>query len=106
MIGAFPELYPDELLVSGWARYEAWVQYPHRKALLEDLFGAYKQSVDYALPSRLGTFVEGLPPGHSAASVTALITNHTLFPYYSAFLPSQQQQLLRQKMGEREGVNI
>lgn len=106
MIGAFPDLYPDELLVSGWARYENWVQYGHRRALMEDLFGYDKKMVDFVLPSGLGAFTAALPPGHRAANVDDLMTHHTLLPYYGAFQPAEQQQFLRQQMGGYEAVNL
>jgi hypothetical protein len=90
MIGAFPDLYPDEMLTSGWARYEAWVGYRRRAALLEELFGGKKYSLVFDLPAPLGYFAAALPPGHSAASVDLLIRKHTLFPYYTAFMPAEK----------------
>jgi hypothetical protein len=90
MIGAFPDLYPDEMLTSGWARYEAWVGYSQRSALLDELFGYKKYSLTFDLPVPLSHFAAALPPGHSAASVDLLIQKHTLFPYYTAFMPAER----------------
>lgn len=98
MIGAFPPLYPDELLVSAWARYERWVRYPQRRALLEEVFGHAKASVKFDLPSCLGEFTAALPPGHPAACMDDLIAHHTLFPYYAAFLPAERQAAIRAHM--------
>lgn len=106
MIGAFPDLYPDEMLVSGWARYEAWVRYPGRRALLEELFGHGKTRVAFDLPGRLGYFTAALPPGHAAASVERLIFEHTLLPYYAAFLPAERRAAVCQQMGSKHGSNI
>jgi hypothetical protein len=106
MIGAFPDLYPDEMLVSGWARYEAWVCYPGRRALLEELFGDSKVEIAFDLPGRLGAFTAALPPEHSAASVERLIQEHTLLPYYTASLPAQRRMVANQQMGSKAGGNL
>lgn len=106
MIGAFPPLYPDELLVSAWARYERWVRYPHRRALLDELFGHAKMSVKFDLPSRLGEFTASLPPGHPAACVDDLIARHTLLPYYAAFLPAERQRILRAQLVGSGGCHL
>lgn len=106
MIGAFPDLYPDEMLVSGWARYEAWVCYPGRRALLEELFGHGKTQVAFDLPGRLAYFTAALPPGHAAASVERLIFEHTLLPYYAAFLPAARRTAVCQQMASKHGSNI
>lgn len=90
MIGAFPDLYPDEMLISGWGRYEAWVGYTRRPALLEELFGGHKSSLVFDLPAPLGHFAASLPPGHSTGSLDKLIQSHTLLPYYTAFMPVEQ----------------
>jgi hypothetical protein len=106
MIGAFPDLYPDEMLVSAWARYEAWVRYPGRQALLEELFGYGKTDVAFDLPRRLGYFAAALPPGHAAASVEYLISEYTLLPYYAAFLPAERRAAVFDQMGARQGGSI
>lgn len=106
MMGAIPQLYPDELLVSAWARYESWVRYPQRRALVEELFGDGKATVAFDLPGRLGGFTAALPPGHPAASADDLIAHHTLFPYYAAFLPAERQAVVRAHMAGTVGCNL
>ena len=106
MIGAFPDLYPDELLMSGWARYEAWICYAQRRALLEELLGNYKATVAFDLPGRLGYFVASLPPEHPVASIEKLVAEHTLFPFYAAFLPPERRTMICQQMCSDDGVNI
>ncbi len=90
MIGAFPDLYPDEMLTSGWGRYESWVGHTRRPALLEELFGGKRYSLVFDLPAPLSHFAASLPPGHSAGSLDQLIQQHTLLPYYTAFMPVEQ----------------
>lgn len=104
MIGAFPDLYPDELLCSGLARYEAWMAYPLRYHLLDDLFGASKASVCFDLPGRLGYLVAALPPGH-AYTVDWLIDQHTLFPFYAPFLTSARANRVRAEMAGTQPAN-
>lgn len=106
MIGAFPDLYPDEMLVSAWARYEDWVRYPQRRSLLEELFGYNKANVTFDLPDCLNFFCSALPPGHPASSPQRLAIEHTLLPFYSAFLPTERIDRIYQKMCGEEGVNI
>lgn len=106
MIGAFPDLYPDEMLVSGWARYEAWVCYPNRRALLDELFGNATAPVAFDIPGRLGHFVAALPLEHSAASVEKLLAEHTLFPYYAAFLPQAQQEAVSKRLRNEPGGRL
>src|SRR5579862_5571747 len=97
MIGAFPEPYPDELLCSVLARYEAWMAYPKRKYLLEDLFGAPEIGVCFDLPARLGYLVAALPPGHSCTT-DILIDYHTLLPIYAPFLSVSRADHIRCEM--------
>lgn len=106
MIGAFPDLYPDEMLVSGWARYEAWVCYPNRRALLDELFGNKTTPVAFDVPGRLGHFVAALPLEHSAASVEKLLAEHTLLPYYAAFLPQAQQEEVSKRLRDEPGGQL
>lgn len=106
MIGAFPDLYPDEMLESAWARYEDWVRYPQCRSLLEELFGYNKESVTFGLPDCLSFFCSVLPPGHPANSPQRLATEHTLLPFYSAFLPAERTDSIYEKMCGEEGVNI
>lgn len=106
MIGAFPDLYPDEMLVSGLARYEAWVRYPNRRALLDELFGNEKTPVAFDIPGRLGFLVAALPLEHSAGAVEELLAEHTLFPYYAAFLPQAHQKSVSKRLHHEPGGQL
>ncbi len=106
MIGAFPALYPDELLVSGLARYEAWLGHPRRQALLEDLFGASNLGICFDLPARLGHLATALLPGHPSGNVDTLIDAHTVLPFYAAFLSQERVTSVRQAMDSDQPSNI
>lgn len=101
MIGAFPELHPDELLYSGFARYRAMFGF-HAKALRLDLFGTAAVTAVIDLPGHLDAFVERLPPGHPY-STDRLIRDHTMLPYYIPFLPPHRLTLARDIMRGRGG---
>jgi len=85
MIGAFPELLPDELLYSGLARYQVMLGYTPKSLRLES-FGAGTVTAVIDLPGHLDTLVARLPPGHPYPA-TRLIAEHTMLPYYAPFLP-------------------
>jgi hypothetical protein len=106
MISAFPHLYPDEMLSSGWARYEAWVCYPQRYSLLEELLGYSKARASFDLLGGLGHFTASLPPGHPNACVEKLTSHHTLLPFYTAFLPEDRRCFIREQMSDIHSVNI
>ncbi len=105
MIGAFPDLYPDELLCSGLARYEAWMAYPRRYHLLEDLFGAPKGGLCFDLPGRLGYLAAALPPGHSCTA-DRLIDDHTLLPFYTPLLTAERGSHIHREMAGTQATNI
>ncbi|MBN1137926.1 MAG: hypothetical protein JXM73_15155 [Anaerolineae bacterium] len=73
MIGYFPEPYPDELFYSLCARFGARMRYPHKSAVMRELFGTEAAIAVVDLPSRLGFFTEALPPGHPLKTVDRLI---------------------------------
>jgi hypothetical protein len=106
MISAFPHLYPDEMISSGWARYEAWVCYPQRYNLLEELLGHRKALAHFDLLGRLGHFTASLPPGHPNTNMEELISHHTLLPFYTAFLPEERRVFIHEQMGGTHPVNI
>jgi hypothetical protein len=97
MISYFPTPYNDELFYSLCARYGSRVAYPNAKFLLLDLFGAPTASAVVDFPNRLRFFAEALPTGTSL-TVDRLIDRHTLFPFFSAFLPSNRANQIREDM--------
>ncbi len=97
MIGYFRDPYPDELFYSLCARMNALVGPGFRAAMLKELFGRPYARLHVELPTRLRWFVNTLPHG-SRYSEEELITHHTLFPFYQAFISYEQAEQLKQNM--------
>jgi len=88
-LGHFPTPHPDELLYSLCARFSARVGYSNAKAVLEELFGTGDVAASIDLPNNLGHLSAALPAG-SSLTPERLINRHTLFPFFSAFLPPER----------------
>jgi hypothetical protein len=77
MLGFFPTPYPDELLYSICARYQARMNYSSQSSTVLDLFETKKAIAIFDLPSKLQRLLASLPPGHDY-TVDQFIDNHTL----------------------------
>lgn len=86
---AFPELWPDELLYSGLARYRDRLRLPSEGEFMRMLFTSELTTVVIDLPSHLEHLASSIPTpfGYSAQYI---IRNHTLAPFYKPFLPKQK----------------
>jgi hypothetical protein len=85
-LASFPRLYPDELLYSGLARYHIRSGNQNFRQTDLDLFGYSSQQ---ACRVTLTNNLEGLVNQISHISeyrVRWLMENHTLYPFYAAFL--------------------
>jgi Tn7-like transposition protein D/TniQ len=102
MISFFPEPYPDELCYSLFARYRRRAGYRGRISTVRDLFGLREFKVAIDLPSRLDPFIASLPPGHSYTT-DRVIDEHTMLPFYGAFLSPERVALTRTEMGHPSG---
>lgn len=87
MLGFFTDPFPDEILYSAAARYHHRAKNQRTSITARDLFGeeGYRPVVDF--PSHLDYLISALPKGH-AYTAHSLIENHTLFPFYTPFLPA------------------
>ncbi|MFM9328004.1 TnsD family Tn7-like transposition protein [Paenibacillus mesotrionivorans] len=97
MVAHFPSLYPDELLYSGIARYHQISGNTAQKQTIKELFGDRLVCATVDLPSHLRHLSERLG---SVYTVEDLIMRHTLYPYYSAFLPQEKAQTIFKLMSE------
>lgn len=84
LLPQFPTLYPDELLYSGIARYHLMSGNPTQKHTIQDLFGIRLACATVDLPSHLEELSGNM---NNLYSANILIHNHTLFPYYTTFMP-------------------
>jgi hypothetical protein len=97
--GYFPLLHPDELLYSGFARYFERGDFANVKSVLFDLFGAATAGAIVDLPCRLSEFEAALPEGHGYKA-ERLIDEHTLAPFFCAFLgPDRARRIRRDMLG-------
>ncbi|WP_026074656.1 TnsD family Tn7-like transposition protein [Brevibacillus massiliensis] len=105
MLVFFPTPYPDELLYSVCARYRKRTGDPSPKNLLQDLFGKNNVLASVDLPSHIGALVARLPVG-SKITAERLIMDHTMYPFYSAFLPPRQAKSVLEAMVSGSGKRI
>lgn len=105
MMTFFPQPYEDELLYSILARYHIRSGNISPKATMKELFGLNTVTSVVDLPSNIDSLIENMPVG---AKYTAeeLIFNHTLYPFYSAFLPPERAELVLNSMKEHRGGDI
>jgi hypothetical protein len=91
MLHFFPSLWPDETLYSRLARYHRLSGHVDDRTTLVELIGVHTHVITSHLPSSLKMLVARLPPG-AKSSAEELIKSSTIFPYFQAFLPSQQSE--------------
>lgn len=84
MLTFFTDPYPDELIYSAIARYHYYIGNIDCKDTLEELFGKRTVIPNIYIGSNLNSVVKQLGNQYS---VDRLINNHTIFPFYSPFLP-------------------
>lgn len=93
----FPTGFPDETLHSLISRYARLCGLRSSRAAFADVKFAPAFSQNVALPSRLADLAGMLPRG-TELSVTELIEQHTLLPYYAPFLSQSQLDQARRSM--------
>jgi Tn7-like transposition protein D/TniQ len=97
MIAFFPSFYPDELVFSACSRYHERMGYRSSFCTGRDLFGRATVRIAVDLPNRLGDLSKMLPFGHSYTP-DRMLTQHTLFPIYTAFESLKRATDLRKGM--------
>jgi Tn7-like transposition protein D/TniQ len=102
MLGHFPTPHPDELLYSVCARYSARVAYPNAKSVMYELYGQINACATIDLPNNLSHLSSALPAG-STLTAERLINKHTLFPFFSAFLPPERVRQLTDDLRTERG---
>lgn len=97
MLGYFPPPYNQELMYSICSRFSDRMHYPTIQAVHQDLFGCKHLKAVVELPSNLDYLINTLPLGHKY-TLEKLINNHTLLPFYRAFLSSEQLSVILKEM--------
>jgi len=105
MMTFFPVPYEDEVLYSVLARYHVRSGNISYKATMRDLFGSTSVTAVMDLPSNIHNLVNNMPL-NSRYTEEYLIKNHTLFPFYSAFLPPERAEQVFQSMKGENGGSI
>ncbi|MFS3930875.1 TnsD family transposase [Priestia flexa] len=84
MLSYFPNLYPDELLYSWFARYHDHSGNTSSKQTMKELFGNMSSAAVVDFPNNLEAFYQNIahfnPP-----EINDVITNHSMYSYYVAF---------------------
>ncbi len=99
----FPTPYPDEILYSTLARYcmrSGNIREIHN---IEDLYETRNCIAVMELPTKLDAIIKNMPIKSKYTS-EYFIYNHTLFPFYTAFLPSKRAGEIKLSMKSGEGA--
>lgn len=105
MVTFFPMPYPGETLYSMIARYHIWSGNLNSKATLRDLFNTTSVTAGRELPANINLLLNNLPD-KCTLTVDEIIKNHTLYRYYTAFLPSERATYIYDLMTEGNGSLI
>lgn len=110
MINSLPQISENELLYSVIARYRRMCGMVSKRALIEDLFGKFVVMQSTYFPQYINAFIGNLPPT-SKITADKVISEHTLFPFYTAFLSPQKTQQIYELMkngggGSRSSIEM
>lgn len=98
----FPQIYPDELIFSAVSRYHDRLAYRSARATARDLFNTSIVRVGFDLPGGMGRLCDSMPLNHNYSDIR-LITDHTLYRLYAAFMSPNRAAILRNDMSKRLG---
>lgn len=103
----WPLMYEDELFVSVIAKYKRICGMVSKRALEMDLFQIYKRMgrKSVLFPQNLNTFIANLPPT-SKLSEEEIILNHTMYPFFTAFMSVEKSDLVFKAMVIGSGKSI
>ncbi|MGY6212260.1 TnsD family Tn7-like transposition protein [Cytobacillus firmus] len=93
----FPTPYPNELFYSTISRYHYLSRNLFISWTFEDLFLNAKNSINIDYPSHLN-YLRSKLSENCTLNPEAIINNHSLFPLFKPFLPSEQAELVRKYM--------
>lgn len=97
MLGFFPKVYDDELLYSVFARYHVQSGNTVIKDTINDLFGRKSAYATADFPTNL-TFLYKELSYFGTHSIDEWINKHTMFNYYTNFLPKNQREKIYDAM--------
>lgn len=103
MLSFFTDPYPDELLYSAFARYHFYSGNIDLKDTLTELFGKNTVIPSFEIGSHLKFLCNVLGGTYNPKS---LIQKHTLFPFYTPFMPSNRRKELLKSIISQDGKGI
>ena len=98
----FPNPYHDEILYSVLARYSVRCGITSHQTIMESIFGKASARAVMELPFNLNGLISNLPV-NSPYTADCFIYNHTLYPFFTAFLPSKRAEEVKRLMLEENG---
>lgn len=101
----FPSPYPDEILYSVLARYAIRNDVASMETIRRELFGTNLVFSGIDLPYGIGALTKNLPV-YNNINKELLIYKHTLFPFYTSFLPADNINLIYNGMISNNGTQI
>lgn len=101
MILNFPKPYDDEIFYSAVARYFEYYGVGSHKELLKALFLTNTITATIDFPSGLKDFCNNVK--NNGLSEEYIISNHSLFPYYSRFIDSKKKTRILDSMRNKSG---
>ena len=105
MMHFFPTPYPDEILYSVLARYSVRCGITSYQTIMESIFGKCSSRAVMEMPFNLNSLVSNLPV-NCPYTADDLIYNHTLYPFFTAFLPKERAEEVKQLMLSEGGSKI
>jgi len=107
MMNFWPLMYEDELFASVIGRYQRICGMVSKRALEMDLFQIYKRMgrKSVLFPQNLNTFISNLPPT-SKLSAKEIILNHTMYPFFTAFMSSEKSDAVLNAIENGNGKSI
>lgn len=105
MMTFFPVPYEDELLYSILGRYHIRSGNISIKATLQDVFSKNSVTAVVDLPSHINRIIDNMPVGNQYTA-DYLVDKHTLYSFYSAFLPPENALKIKQYMKGDKGGSI
>lgn len=103
MIHFFTDPYKDELIYSAIARYHYYIGNEDCKDTLEEIFRSRSIIPSLEIGSNLGRLAENLGEKYTSEYI---IKNHTIFPFYSPFLPKDRKKEIIEGIKYKDGKGI
>lgn len=98
----FPNPYNDEILYSVLARYSVRCGIISHKTIIEGIFGKASARAVMELPFNINGLISNLPV-NSPYTGDIFIYNHTLYTFFTAFLPPERAEEIKCLMLEESG---